>query len=113
MISKQTAEHYVWAAGCEGWHMVKSDDLSVIYEEMEPHTSETLHYHREARQFFFVLSGTATMLLDGRREVLHAQQGIEIAPGVAHQLLNEGDSDLHFLVVSSPPSHGDRVHVIP
>jgi mannose-6-phosphate isomerase-like protein (cupin superfamily) len=109
MIDKTLAEHYHWGQNCDGWHLVRSDTVSVIQERMPPHTSEVRHLHSRSRQFFFVLSGQATIEIDGRRQVLEMQQGAEVAPGVLHQMLNEFDEDLNFLVVSCPPSHGDRI----
>jgi mannose-6-phosphate isomerase-like protein (cupin superfamily) len=38
-------------------------------------------------------------------------QGIEVAPGVPHQFMNESVEDVHFLVVSHPTTRGDRVEV--
>lgn len=56
MIKNQTnAEHYIWGAHCEGWHLVKTDDLSIIQERMPPGTAEKRHYHQHAQQFFFIL----------------------------------------------------------
>jgi mannose-6-phosphate isomerase-like protein (cupin superfamily) len=76
---------------------------------MPPGTAEARHYHAAARQFFFVLSGTATMELEGNLLTLHPQQGIEVPPGMPHQMRNDSDADVEFLVVSQPPSHGDRI----
>jgi len=109
MISKGNVEHYVWGPGCDGWHLLKSAELSVIHERMPPGTSEVRHYHRVARQFFFVLIGTAKMEFDGECETLRAHEGVEVPPGVSHQMLNESNHDVEFLVISQPPSHGDRV----
>lgn len=111
MIDKSTAEHYRWGQNCEGWHLVKSESMSVIQELMPPHTSEVRHKHVRSRQFFFVLSGQATIECDGKRHVLETQQGIAVGPDVAHQVLNQSDTNLHFLVISSPPSHGDRITI--
>jgi hypothetical protein len=52
-ICKDNAEHYNWSEVCDGWHLVKREDLSVIHEKMPPHTSEIRHYHGKSRQFFF------------------------------------------------------------
>jgi len=108
MIDRSSAEHYRWGEQCEGWHLVQSDVMSVIQEHMPPHSSEVRHCHSRARQFFFVLSGRATVEVDGERQTLESQQGLEIAPGKAHQMFNESELALSFLVVSCPPSHGDR-----
>jgi mannose-6-phosphate isomerase-like protein (cupin superfamily) len=109
MISKDNAEHYLWGNGCNGWHLVKRSDLSIIHERMPPGTAEVRHYHRAAWQFFFVLFGTATLEIAGEREVLQPQQGIEVPAGVAHQMRNESETDIEFIVISQPPGHGDRV----
>ncbi|HEX8833795.1 MAG TPA: cupin domain-containing protein [Abditibacteriaceae bacterium] len=108
MIDKSTVQHYKWGNNCDGWHLLKSADLSVIHERMPPGTSETKHLHRVSRQFFFVLSGVIVIEMDGQREELHASQGVEVNPGTAHQVFNTSDSDAEFLVVSQPPSHADR-----
>ena len=113
MIGRETAEHYRWGEGCDGWHLVKRADLSVIQERMLPSTAEVRHYHRASRQFFYVLQGALTLELDGRREVLTACHGVEVPPGAPHQARNDSDADVEFLVVSMPPSHGDRVTTPP
>ncbi|MCA9837850.1 MAG: cupin domain-containing protein [Trueperaceae bacterium] len=109
MISQETAEHYVWGDGCDGWHLLKTAELSIIQERVPAGKAEVRHYHRQARQFFFVLRGEATLELEGALYTLLPQQGLEVAPGQAHQLQNNGEEDLLFLVTSCPPSHGDRV----
>jgi mannose-6-phosphate isomerase-like protein (cupin superfamily) len=111
IVSLGNAEHYTWGDVCDGWHLLKSAALSVIQERVPPGGSETMHYHEKAHQFFFVLSGAATLETEGQRLVLGPQQGLSIPPNVPHRLLNEAQTDLSFIVVSSPMSHGDRVLV--
>jgi mannose-6-phosphate isomerase-like protein (cupin superfamily) len=111
MIGKKTAEYYTWGKNCEGWHLVKTEGFSVIQERMPPGTSETRHFHNRSRQFFYILSGTVVIEAGGKLETLKAHDGIEIPPGVAHQIFNESDTDVEFHVISQPPSHGDRIVV--
>lgn len=112
-ISAQSAEHYLWGnprgPQCDGWHLVKTEELSVIEELMPAGTKEVRHSHTRARQFFFVLEGELVLEVERREFVLHAAEGIEIAPGQAHQALNKSGHPVRFLVTSQPPSHGDRV----
>ncbi|GAB3711749.1 cupin domain-containing protein [Spirosoma flavus] len=110
-ISKHTAEHYNWGNQCDGWHLVKSDSLSIIQERMPPGTAEVKHYHQQSRQFFFILAGEATMEIGKELHVLRVHEGVEIPPMVAHQMRNESANDLWFTVTSMPKSHGDRVSV--
>lgn len=110
MIDRTTAEHYSWGAGCDGWILSADQSLSVIEERMPGGAAELRHYHELARQFFFVLSGELTMILDSGTERLRAGQGIEIAPRSLHQAVNDGAEDVRFLVISSPTTRGDRIN---
>ena len=107
-VSRDSGRHYVWGNGCDGWHLLEGDDLSVIEERVPPGASETPHRHLRARQFFYVLSGTATLELDGIAHRLDAGHGLHVPPGAAHRLRNDDVVDLRFLVISAPRSHGDR-----
>jgi len=107
-IDVANAEHYTWGGVCDGWHLVRSENLSVIEERMPPGSEEQRHSHLRARQFFYVLEGELTIEVDGRPYSLQPRQGLEVAPAQAHQAFNLSDSDVRFLVISQPPSHGDR-----
>lgn len=107
-IDRSTAQHYTWGQVCDGWHLVRDPHLSVIEERMPPGTAETRHVHAAARQFFYVLRGRLTIEAGGKPFALSAGSGLEIPPGVPHQVKNESQEAAEFLVVSQPPSHGDR-----
>ncbi len=62
---KKSSEHYTWGQNCDGWHLLKTNSLSVIQERMPPNTSEALHYHQKAQQFFYILLGQATFEMEG------------------------------------------------
>jgi mannose-6-phosphate isomerase-like protein (cupin superfamily) len=107
-ISTANAPHYVWGDACDGWHLVRSEGLSVIQELMPPGATEVRHRHARTRQFFYVLAGVLTLEVEGTFHVLTTGHGVEIAPGVPHQAINRGTEPVAFLVISQPPSHGDR-----
>jgi quercetin dioxygenase-like cupin family protein len=112
MISDvNNAEHYNWGENCHGWHLLKSDTLSVIQERMPPGSREQEHYHKHAQQLFYILAGAASFEVDGVVITVNAGQSIHIKPGTKHCVMNSSDLDLHFLVVSEPRSHGDRVNL--
>jgi mannose-6-phosphate isomerase-like protein (cupin superfamily) len=110
-VSRKNSEHYNWGNNCDGWHLLKDDDLSIIQEKVPPGASEIKHYHKISRQFFYVLKGTATIEIEGHVSKLNPYEGIEVKPGQTHQLRNETQEDIEFIVVSSPKSHDDRVVV--
>ena len=53
MISINNASHYKWGNKCDGWHLVKSENLSVIQERVPNGSGEVCHYHQKAEQFFY------------------------------------------------------------
>jgi mannose-6-phosphate isomerase-like protein (cupin superfamily) len=107
-ISAATAEHYAWGDGCDGWHLVRAPGLSVIQERMPPDAAEVRHRHSVSRQFFYVLAGRLRIEVEGTVHVLGPREGLEVAPGLAHEVRNDGHEPADFLVVSQPPSRGDR-----
>jgi Mannose-6-phosphate isomerase len=111
-LSTANAEHYVWGDGCDGWYLVRSDELNIIEEMMPPGTFETSHFHVRARQFFYVLEGELTMEIEREVFVLGVGEGVEVAPGNAHQAMNRSTKSTRFLVTSQPPSHGNRVEQV-
>ena len=110
-IAVENADHYVWGGNCDGWHLVRAPELSVIQERVPPGSRETRHLHSRARQFFFVLEGEAVLEVEGQRYTLLARTGLEIAPGAPHQFRNESEREVIFLVISQPPAQGDRLPV--
>ena len=108
-MERQNASHYLWGDGCDGWHLLKAESLSVIEERMRAGTSEVKHHHQMARQFFYVLKGVLSFEINGLELDLTPRQGVEIPPAIPHRVFNRSNQDTEFLVISSPPSHGDRV----
>ena len=102
------SEHYRWGEVCDGWHLLKLDELSVIRERVPPGAGEARHRHARSRQFFYVLEGNAVIEVEGTRHALGAGEGLHVPPLAAHWFRNESQADVHFLVVSAPKSHGDR-----
>ena len=49
------------------------------------------------------------MEVDGQTVVLGEGEGIWIPGGTRHQIRNQSPAPVRFLVISQPPSHGDRV----
>jgi mannose-6-phosphate isomerase-like protein (cupin superfamily) len=99
----------VWGGICDGWHLLKSDVLSVIEERIPPGGAEVRHRHQHARQFFYVLSGVLSFEIDGKEFDLTSRQGINVSPGDPHRIFNRSGVDAEFLVISMPSSHGDRM----
>lgn len=108
-VSVINAEHYLWGDACDGRHLLKREDVSVIQERVPAGSAEVMHYHQVARQFFFILEGQGTLVLTDQSIALGKGEGLEIPPGVPHQFSNLSQSDVLFLVISVPKSQGDRI----
>ena len=109
--STENTEHYIWGDNCDGWHLLKSDSLSIIQEKMPAQTSEGLHFHNTAQQFFFILKGTATFQIEEEIFEVNENKGFHILPLQKHRIFNYTELALEFLVISEPKSHGDRVNL--
>jgi mannose-6-phosphate isomerase-like protein (cupin superfamily) len=103
--------HYKWGDDCYGWNFIDTDALTVKQELMPPDTTEQLHYHEKASQVFFILKGKATFTIDGVESVLKPEQGIEIKPGQKHFISNKENSDLEFILYSTPSTKNDRINI--
>jgi len=111
LISIENAEHYIWGEINHGWHLLKRDDMSVIQERVPADGVEVMHYHNIARQFFYILEGEGTMIFEDHEVILNKGQGLEIPPQVKHQFKNQSNAVVHFLVISIPPTKGDRINL--
>ena len=110
IVNTKNSEHYKWGNNSDGWHLLKSNSLSVIEENVLPNESEERHYHNQAQQFFYILSGIATIEISGKTFEVAAGNGIHVPAKESHQLMNKSNESLKFLVVSQPKSHGDRIN---
>lgn len=109
--SIKNAEHYIWGDKCDGWHLLKSDALSVIEEKIPSGAAEQYHFHHYAQQVFYVLAGLATFTIEGKEVIAYAGESISIPPFTKHCIANLSPEDLHILVISAPKAHGDRENV--
>ena len=69
-IRRGNAPHYTWGERCDGWHLVRRAELSVIAEEMPPGSAEVEHHHAVARQFFYICGGEAVMKVGVRKAMV-------------------------------------------
>ena len=107
-VDRSSAQHYTWGDVCDGWRFLDLPQFSVIQERVPPGGCEVAHTHKEAHQFFYVLSGVATIEVEGDAVSLVADQGVHVAPGVRHRFTNPSDHDVTFLVISTPSTKNDR-----
>lgn len=108
---KNNSEHYYWGENCQGWRLVDEDELSVIEEEMPPNTSEKLHFHKNAKQLFYINKGTADFEVTNQKYTVAAGQSFYIKPNLEHRILNHSNEVLKFIVISQPSTKNDRIEL--
>jgi mannose-6-phosphate isomerase-like protein (cupin superfamily) len=97
-----------WGSGGVAWDLVSRHALRVTRERMTAGAAEDSHAHAVAHQVFYVLDGSLTVVRAGQMVTVAPGEAIEVPPGVVPQVLNNGASDVEFLVVASPTTDGDR-----
>ncbi len=104
------ARHYTWGEVCEGWHLLQNAELSVIQERVPGGAGEVRHFHNKAQQFFYVLSGTASLEFNDCVVTFGKGQGVHVPAQVSHRFANHGVDEVVFLVISTPPTASDRIN---
>lgn len=60
------------------------------------------HKHAVQEQIYHVLEGEGMMIIDGKKTVVRRHDVIFIPPGLSHSIVNNGLTDLTFIVVTTP-----------
>lgn len=74
---------------------------------IEPHGRTAVSFHRVAEEFYYVLSGRGTALLNGRAYTLRAGDFLRLPPGTTHAFITE-DEPLEMLDIHVPGSRPNR-----
>jgi len=109
ILSKENClSQYKWGDNCDGWNFVSKPEAVIKQELMPAQTAEKLHFHEFAEQFFYILKGQATFLIEGQTYLVDTNNGLQIEAGNKHKIMNEGVDDLEFLLFSYPSTENDR-----
>lgn len=74
---------------------------------IEPHQRTSTSYHRVAEEFYLVISGTGTAVLDGVEHLLQTGDFLRLPPGTTHAFVT-GEEALVMLDIHTPGSRPDR-----
>lgn len=89
----------IGASGATG----RAEKHSVAHIIIPPAQSSARHHHLVSEETYYILRGTARMVIDDRTFRLLPGQACFIVPGEHHQIFNDGDEDLEFIAVCAPP----------
>ena len=68
----------------------------------QPMAYVALHTHKVQEQVYHVLEGEGMMEMDGKKQIVRKHDVIFIPPGLSHSIVNNGITDLTFIVVTTP-----------
>ena len=60
------------------------------------------HTHKVQEQIYHVLEGEGAMTIEDKTQIVRKHDVIFIPPGLAHSIVNNGVTDLTFIVVTTP-----------
>jgi uncharacterized cupin superfamily protein len=95
-----------WAAG-KSSRVARGEKLGATVYEIGPgRTSGLYHFHHGAEELLVVLRGTPTLREPGGERVLEEGEVVlfPVGPGGAHQLRNETDEPVRYLMAANRPS---------
>ena len=92
-----------------GNYTVLSDEDDHKVKRIVVHPGKRLSYQTHARraEHWYVVSGTATVTLDGTDHQVGPGQAVDIAQGMAHRCANEGGEDVVFIEVQRGDYFGE------
>jgi mannose-6-phosphate isomerase-like protein (cupin superfamily) len=74
---------------------------TVYRVRIEPHQKTTISYHRIAEEYYFVLSGAGTAVLNDKPTPLKAGDFLRLPPGTRHGFIT-GELPLEMLDIHTP-----------
>jgi mannose-6-phosphate isomerase-like protein (cupin superfamily) len=86
-----------------------SRNMTVIWIEVPPGTSQTLRSHEEAEQVYVAVQGEGTMSAAGDTERLTQGDMALIPPATDHAIANEGEGAFACISVASPAISVDEL----
>jgi mannose-6-phosphate isomerase-like protein (cupin superfamily) len=74
---------------------------------IEPESRTSVSYHRIAEEYYFVIAGHGTAILDGIEHLLEPGDFLRLPPGTTHGFITHAEP-LDMLDIHSPGSRPDR-----
>jgi len=75
---------------------------SLAHIVISPGAASVPHHHGYTEESYYILRGTARLVLDEKEYDLHPGQACLIKTNQIHQIFNTGSSDLEFLAICAP-----------
>jgi len=75
---------------------------SLAHIVISPGAASVPHHHGHTEESYYILRGTARLIIDSKKYGLHPGEACLIKTNQVHQIINTGSSDLEFLAICAP-----------
>jgi hypothetical protein len=107
-VSAATIRACALGDGHTGWILLSRGVLHIEEQELAVGAAGRRHLPLGTMQVCYVLAGSAVVQVGDTRVTIWPGQAIEVGPGEVHQISNQADTTLRFLVISSGPLPSDN-----
>jgi len=80
----------------------ETEQHSLAHVVIPPGKSSQAHFHQTCEESYYILMGTARMVINAEEFDLSAGLACVIQPGERHQIYNIGSENLEFLAICAP-----------
>ncbi len=103
---------------CELLHPERDDkdlemNFSIAHAILKPGESSLSHKMKKSTEIYYILEGRGLMHIENEKEEVVPNQIVYIPPNSAQWIENEGDEELKFLCLVSPPWKAEDEKLIP
>jgi quercetin dioxygenase-like cupin family protein len=88
-------------------HDLASEGTLVQVVVIPPKSAIQDHYHKTSREFYYVMAGESTLVVNGKPARLRPGDMLLTEPGDVHSLQNEGSEDFKLLVFKTNAEQED------
>jgi mannose-6-phosphate isomerase-like protein (cupin superfamily) len=85
-----------------------SEVLGARLWRLPPKSANTLHRHRRAEEFYFVVEGVGRIRIENKSLTVPKHGGVLVGPRLLRQVFNDTDADVLWLIVGAPEKEFDR-----
>jgi mannose-6-phosphate isomerase-like protein (cupin superfamily) len=79
-----------------------SENLGARLWRLPPKSSNTLHKHIRAEEFYFVLEGTGRLRVGDETLTVTRHGGVLVGPDELRQVFNDTDAEVLWLIIGAP-----------
>lgn len=85
----------------------RSEILGARLWRLPPRSANTLHRHRRAEEFYFVVQGVGRMRVEDQNLTVPQHGGVLVGPRQLRQIFNDTETDVLWLVIGAPEREFD------